>query len=146
MNPHVEPVLRDLAQRIAQDIAPTVEQFHRGALSLASGMLVMIADEWDRAAQRRVEENAAIRALLLDGAALVEPTLASRCRKLALATDADVRISTLEASNIALRSVLSDLHAALEATAGAPSAALQSRIWAELAASTERRRLSPANC
>ena len=94
----------------------------------------MAAEVWDGMAARLVEENRAIRLLLaragevgLDFAALV------------VGSDEDLRISALKASNDDLRVALIDLHAAAETKA---AGGLEAAIWAELVASTQRRKLA----
>jgi hypothetical protein len=93
-------------------------------LSLSAAILAVAGEIWDRQAHVLVEENQAIRALLGESGA-----------------DADLRISALQAENNRLRLALTDAHAAAEAAGDKPR---QEAIWAELVASTERRRLSTA--
>jgi hypothetical protein len=111
------------------------------AIGMRGGILGLIAEEWDRVASRRVEENRAIRGLFAQAAGLpLAADLAGRLKALAATNDDDLRLSLLEAANTILRAALIELHAAAEATSGAE--ALNNAIWRELAASTERRRLS----
>jgi len=146
MKPDENLVLADAASRFATVIAPQVQPAYlAAAIGMYGGLLGMIAEDWDRSASRRVEENRAIRALFRDAAGLeleLEPGLAARLAGLAAGNDEDLRLSALEAGNEALRAALIDLHAAVEAMDGAPAKALNDAIWAELSASTERRRLS----
>lgn len=85
-------------------------------------LLTIAAEVWDGAAHRLVEENRALAALLDDAAA-----------------ESDLRLSALEAENRRLRAGLIEAHAAAEA---AGDTAREDAIWAELRASTERRKLS----
>jgi hypothetical protein len=144
MKPDENLVLADFAQRFATQIAPQVQPgYLAAALAMSGGILGMIAEDWDRAASRRVEENRAIRALFRQAADMtLEPGLARRLATLAEGNDDDLRLSTLEAGNETLRAALITLHAAVEAMDGAAAGALNDAIWAELSASTERRRLA----
>jgi hypothetical protein len=123
MTPDVPSVLAELAQvalRFADPAAPPAER--TANLGLAAALLHVAAEVWDGAAARLVEENRALRALLeLEG------------------VDEDLRISALTAENDRLRALLIAAH---EAAEQAGDAARQEAIWAELRASTERRKLS----
>ena len=144
MKPDENLVLADFAARFAGEIAPQVQPAYlASAIGMSAGILGMIAEDWDRAASRRVEENRAVRGLFAQAAGLaLEAGLASRLAALAEGNDDDLRLSALEAGNEALRAALIDLHAAVEAMEGAAAKALNDAIWRELSASTQRRRLS----
>jgi hypothetical protein len=133
VKPDENLVLADFAQRFAGVIAPQVQPAYlAAAIGMSGGILGMIAEDWDRAAARRVEENRAIRGLFKQAAGLsLEAGLAARLATLAAGNDDDLRLSALEAGNEALRGALIALHAAVD-----------DAIWAELSASTLRRRLA----
>lgn len=144
MKPDENLVLADFAARFGGEIAPQVQPAYlAAAIGMSAGILGMIAEDWDRAASRRVEENRAVRGLFAQAAGLpLEAGLASRLAGLAEGNDDDLRLSALEASNEALRATLIELHAAVEVMDGAAAKALNDAIWRELSASTQRRRLS----
>ncbi|KRB52381.1 hypothetical protein ASE02_11905 [Phenylobacterium sp. Root700] len=127
-------MLAEIAGLAIRNTMPDVHPADRASsLGLSALLLSMAAEVWDGTAARLVEENRAVRALLaragevgLDFAAL------------AAGDDADLRISSLQAGNDALRAALITLHAAAEAK----GAALEADIWAELVASTERRKMA----
>lgn len=146
MTPTVPEVLAELAGLIARNAMPDVDPADRAsALGLSALLLGVAAQDWDRAAARLVEENAAVRALLSDApAALGEGELAERLWSLSAGRDEDLRVSALEAANAVLRAALIELHAAVEGRDQPAARALEAAIWAELAASTERRRLAGA--
>lgn len=125
MNPKVPAVLAELAGLMMKNAMPGVPEAERASdLSLSAMLLGLAAEVWDRQAAMLVEENRAIRALLGEAG-----------------EDADLRISALQAENDRLREALIAAHAAAEA---AGDAARQDAIWAELVASTERRKVSTA--
>jgi hypothetical protein len=108
-------------------------------------LLGIVREEWDRAAARRVQENAALRALFRDALPVVSDT--DLRRKLAAAADsadASLLVSELDAGNDALRALLIELHAHVETLETPGARALEDAIWRELVASTERRKLSLA--
>lgn len=125
MNPPVVPVLAELAGLLIKNAMPGVPEAERASdLGLSAALLGVAAEMWDRQAHILVEENRAIRGLL---------GLAGE--------DADLHISALKAENDRLRAALIEAQAAAEA---AGDTARQAAIWAELIASTERRKLSTA--
>jgi hypothetical protein len=144
VKPDENLVLADFAARFAGEIAPQVQPAYlASAIGMSAGILGMIAEDWDRAASRRVEENRAVRGLFRGAVGLaLEAGLAARLAALAEGNDDDLRLSALEAGNEALRAALIELHVAVEAMDGAAAKGLNDAIWRELAASTERRRMS----
>jgi hypothetical protein len=141
MTPNTRAILTDLAQRMGGLYAPDLKSpYLAGSAGLTAAVLMMAAEESDRTAHRLVEENRAIRAILKQAASLPPPAdLAKRLSNLADGDESDLRISSLQAVNDALRTALTDLHAVVETQAGEPAAALDAAIWSELAASTRRR-------
>jgi hypothetical protein len=108
-------------------------------------LLTMIREEWDRAAARRAEENAALRALFRDAAPVVADTeLRHRLSDASASSDPSLRISELERANDALRALLIDLHAHVETLGSADAKRIDDAIWKELSASTERRKFALA--
>jgi hypothetical protein len=143
MTPDARAVLADLAGRFAQVVAPNVKPAYlAGSVGLSAMLLAALAEEWDRAAQRLVEENRAIRTIFRKAAPLSPGSLAERLGMLAAGADDDLHVSALEAANDALRAALTDLHAWIETQTGDAAQAVNEDIWAELAQSTQRRRFS----
>jgi hypothetical protein len=125
MTPQVPSVLAELSALIARNAEPGVPEAERAnSLRLSAGLLAMAAERWDGAAHQLVIENRALAVLLDDTAAEV-----------------DLRLSALMTENARLRARLIAAHVAAEQSG---DVARQDAIWAELIASTERRRLSNA--
>jgi len=123
MTPEVPSVLAELAQLLLRNAAPRVPDAERAsALGLSSALLMMAAEVWDGAAENLVQENRAL-ASLLDETAI----------------EYDLRLSALRTENARLRSLLIAVQIAAEQAGDIPR---QNAIWAELRASTERRKLS----
>lgn len=146
MKPDATLVLERVTQALLTELAPALTPSYRQAGANAHAMLLVCArEELDRAAARRVEENAALRALFSRAVALVpDPGLAKRLAEASAGADPSLRVADLEAANQTLRGLLIELHAAVEALAHDDARALEAEIWRELAASTERRRVSIA--
>jgi hypothetical protein len=125
MNPPVPNVLFELAGLMIRSAAPDRPDAERSSdLGLSAQLLSVAAEIWDRQAHILVEENRAIRNLLNESGA-----------------DADLRLSALKVANDRLRVRLIEAQLTAESSG---DTARQEAIWAELVASTERRRLSTA--
>ena len=123
MTPAVPSVLYELSQLLMRNAVPGVPDGERAnALGLTAMLLNVAAEVWDGAAHQLVEENRALR-ILLDRPG----------------QDDNLHLSALRAENDRLRAQLIDAQIAAE-TSG--DLARQDAIWAELRASTERRKLS----
>jgi hypothetical protein len=123
MTPDVPSVLSELAGLLVRNAAPEVPDAERAsALGLSSMLLALAAEVWDGAAENLIQENRALAVLLDDKA-----------------SEASLRLSALRAENARLRARLIQAHVAAER---AGDAAREEAIWAELRASTERRKLS----
>jgi hypothetical protein len=146
MRPRVEEVCRAFAMELIERVAPAIgPAYHQGTAAMIATMLLIVADEWDRGASRRVEENARLRELFRAAVSCVnDPLLKARLLGLGQTTDGDLRISALEAANSTLRAALIDLQTHVESQSGSEARQVEESIWRELVRSTERRRLSLA--
>lgn len=104
----------------------------------------ILAQEWDRAAARLVEENMAVTGLLERARLIVkDEVLHGRIDSLIERIPAsDLRISALQDENDELRRVLIDVHAAVDGAPGEQNELIGRLIWDELRESTRRRRLA----
>ena len=146
MKPEIPNVLEILAGTLLFDVMPNVSPSYRQSSVGVSAMLLgLVRAEWDRAASRRSEENAALRALFRESlSAVSDANLRSRLDEAANSGDASLRISDLERDNEKLRALLIELHAHVELEPGAAARAVAAAIWRELSDSTERRKPAPA--
>jgi hypothetical protein len=136
MTPTVPIVLNGLARTLLMDLAPQVTVAYAGqTVQLAGVLTMMIAQEFERAAARLVEENAAVEAILAD---------AGDFASLAAAREPSLLVSALQGRNRELRAALTRLHAQVETVDTPEARALEARIWAELVESTRRRLLEMA--
>jgi len=145
MRPDVPRVVGGISVAMMTQILPDLRTpIAIQTATLATGLMAMIAQEFDRAAARLVEENCALRALLSDACALLDHNgLHQRIDEvIANGKDTDLHVSALQASNDRLRAVLIDVHATVEAKEGREFRKLNDRIWRELQESTRRRRLA----
>lgn len=144
MKPTIGRALEVCAGTLMVDVAPHVAPSYRQASVFSAGvLLIAVGEELDRIAERRIEENAALRQIFAQAAPVVDDAaLRERLSRAASAQGSGYRISQLDADNDALRALLVELHARVESLPGDAARELEARIWRELADSTQRRRLS----
>ncbi len=145
MRPDSPRVLFGVAAALMMQIMPEVRTPIAGqTVTLSAALLSMVAQEFDRAASRLVEENRAIRALLSDAHRVIaDPSLRGRIEaEIADPIEHDFHVSALQAVNDRLRTLLIDVHVAVELAPGDAAANLNDRIWDELKESTRRRHLA----
>jgi hypothetical protein len=146
MRPSVDVYLGELARLLGQEFAPKLPTtYDQSVLTRNAMLLSVVADEFDKAASRRIEENQAIRRLFADAVSVVSASdLQSRLLAASQSGEHGFRVGELDASNCALRSLLIELHEQIEQMEGEAARSLEDAIWGELARSTERRR-TPLN-
>lgn len=132
----IEAAVRGVADALREKVAPTLtDSFATEVTRLSINLLTIMANAADDAVALRVEENARVRALLGDGAAVVGDTvLAARLAQAAASPDPGLRISELDRETDRLRRLLVDMQVGLEAQDDAACRALNQRIWSLLRA------------
>ncbi|AWZ01229.1 hypothetical protein RHODOSMS8_01694 [Rhodobiaceae bacterium] len=143
MKPNVQTVMMRSFERILTDIAPHLSsEYAVGSSSVIGLMMFQTATEFERAADIRVQENAAMRDIF-SGAVSVLPKgdLRTRVEGAASSSDPSVKISELDEANDALSTLLIELQAHAERMEGAPARKLETQIWEELARAATARRL-----
>ncbi len=134
-------ILRSLAtSMIAGDVIETRTSYEQSTTA-GLGMLVMqLSGQLEVATEWLVEENATLRALFRNAAAIVaEPGLAERITTAGHGFDEGLRFSVLRTGNDALRKLLVELHAHIEGLESAAARELDQTIWSELHRSVQRR-------
>jgi hypothetical protein len=129
--------VRDL---LKDRISPAIgDPFAAQMARLSCMLLTICANGVDDAAELRVEENAVIRGILDEAAALVPAPLADQLRTAADSADPGLKISVLDDENHRLRVFLVKAQSALEASGDAAARALDQRIWRLLEAVEAKR-------
>jgi hypothetical protein len=143
VRPDPARVLEGVTFNLAAGLGPEVASaFGKSTVEHAAGLLMVLAEEVDRLADRLSRENAAVAALLGDASPLVSHALQERVRDaLANGEPPDIRVSTLRDLNDSFRGLLIDVHAEVEALHTPEASAMDERIWDELRESTRRRHL-----
>jgi hypothetical protein len=130
MNLTIDNALHGIAELLRDRISPEIgDPFAAQMARLSCMLLTICANGVDDAVEIRVEENAAIRALLGDAAELVEASPSTRLAQAAISVDPGLKIGVLDRENHRLRTLLVEAQANLEDRHGADARAMDQRIW-----------------
>jgi len=115
MKPTPDLVLNHAFAKIAMEMGPALPPgYGQGSATLTGVLLLMVAQEFNRAAAIRAKENAAMRALFGDAAAKVGEQLGTRLRMAAGEAEASLDVAALDRKNGELKALLIELHKAVE--------------------------------
>ena len=115
MKPSPELVLNQAFAKLAMEIGPALPAgYGQGSVTTTAGLLLMAAQEFNRAADIRAKENAAMRCLFGDVAASVGGKLGDELKTAAGTRDKDLTITTLDQGNASLKTALIALQAHAE--------------------------------
>jgi hypothetical protein len=144
MKPEIPVVMQGHVGTLFGDILPHLNaEYSMGNTSLMAMSLFMVAEEFDRAADIRVAENAEMRALFAEAGRLIDDaSLAARLTEASKGKDASLRITALNASNDALKALLIELQTLVEESKAPWAPALEEKIWDYIIAAAERRKLT----
>lgn len=136
----ISNALHGLEEFLRDKIAPAISDPYVAPMARLSALLLHIcANGVDDAAELRVHENAAIRTLLGEAAAMVPATLKGQLQDSASSDDPGLKISILDTENHRLRVLLVATQSALEEITIPAANALNQRIW-QLLESIEAKR------
>lgn len=130
MKPSPEMILNQAFAKLAMEIGPALPAgYSQGSVTTTAVLLLMTGQEFNRAADVRVKENAAMRALFAEQASAVGGELGARMRAEADTRDADLTVATLDKANATLKTTLIALQTHAEEARLVP---LQKRLAAML--------------
>jgi len=143
MRPEPSRFLGVAAGHLMTKTAAAIESgYEQSSVSVIGLMLTQLAEEFDRAAARRVEENRTLREIFAQAIDdVADDDLRAKLAEAASGDDPDLAVAALEQSNCELRALLIELHAHVEELDSPAARDLEAEIWRELVASTERRKL-----
>jgi hypothetical protein len=144
MKPEVDHVLRSMMETLLGEVAPAVgDGYVRRNVEVIAGLMSAAAEEYDRAAHIRAEENEAMRQIFRDAApSVLDVGLRGRLEAAAAERDRSLRVSDLNAANDRLRSLLIELHVLVETQEEGWARRINRAIWNELRESAKRRAIS----
>ena len=138
MKPGVDQILNTSAMQLMANVAPQLPAgYAQSSASLLGFMMMLSAQEYDRAADIRAAENADIRALFAEIAGAVkDAALKTKLEAAAKTEDGSLKISALDTANYKMRRLLIEAQAHVESQ-GSPAA--EKKIWTVLRAAADRR-------
>lgn len=144
MKPEVDFVLRSMMVSLLTEVAPAVgDGYVRSDVEVIAGLMAAAAEEYDRAAHVRVEENEAMRRIFRSAApSVLDAGLRSRLEAAAAEPDTSLHVSDLNAANDRLRALLIELHALVETRDEDWARRANRAIWDGLRESVNRRAIS----
>ncbi|MGH7896909.1 MAG: hypothetical protein ACREQQ_03095 [Candidatus Binatia bacterium] len=144
MKPEVDLVLRSVMGKLLAEVAPALgDAYVRSNVEVMAVLMASAAEEYERAADVRVEENRAMRLIFADAAAFVEEgQFRARLEAAAGERETSLRVSELNATNDRYRALLIELHAFVEERGEEWARKINRAIWQELRASANRRAIS----
>lgn len=129
VRPNGEQILRGVERSLLTHVLPELSSpYAQAQVRYAALLLNLLAAEWDDAAQRLLDDNAALRAWCgraANALAHAQPGLADTLRAAAREQEPDIRLSTLSAANDRLRALTTRALRALTANGGAADDLLQ---------------------
>ena len=126
MKPTPELVLNQSFAKVAMEMGPALPAgYGQGSATLTGVLLLMVGQEFNRAAAVRLSENQAMRALFGECSAKYSGKLGVAMKEAAAQGDSDITVAALDVSNAALKTTLIALQTAAEA---AGDVALERRI------------------
>lgn len=115
MKPSPELVLNQTFANIVMEMAPALPPgYGQSSAATAGALLLMVAQEFDRAADIRAKENRVMRALFADAAKNASGGLGAKLNAVVGVRDEDLTVSGLDRANGELKRLLIELQAHAE--------------------------------
>jgi len=126
MKPSPELILNQAFAKIAMEMGPALPPgYGQGSATTTAVLLLMVAQEFNRAASIRKTENDAMRLLFTETAGKTGGALGDRLKAAGEGEDCDITVSALDKSNVSLKTLLIELQTAAE---DRQDSALEARI------------------
>lgn len=144
MRPSGEHILQTVANALITEYVPAMAaEKAQAEIGLFALLIGVVAEEMERAAARRVEENRELRRLFSGSlAAVADEALRGRLRQAAEGEETDYKVSALDKVNCELLELLIELHRHVEELEGEGARAVERDIWKVLENWARRREFS----
>jgi hypothetical protein len=115
MKPSPELILNQAFAKIAMEMGPALPPgYGQGSATTTAVLLLMVAQEFNRAASIRKAENDAMRLLFRETAGKVGGSLGERLKAAGDEEDNDITVAALDKSNASLKTLLIELQTVAE--------------------------------
>ena len=142
MKPGLPQLLIGAATAIGTRILPALDpdSYAAGDAKMLAALLILMAQDAGRVADRLSRENRAMRALFADAAETpVGVALAGKLAEAASSSDESLIVDDLEGEHDRLTAILIDLHETVEQSSADWAERLNTRIWSFLKQAAEAR-------
>jgi len=141
VRPQADQILRTIAATLITRYLPGIEnEQEKIELGMSAILMMAVAEELDRAAHRRIEENHALRRIFAASLSVIEDDdVKRRVEEASEKAEENYHISVLDKVNGELQEVLIELHTHMEALEGEGARKIREAIWTELENWTKRR-------
>ena len=115
MKPSPDVILNQTFAKVAFEMGPALPAgYGQGSATITGVLLLMVAQEFNRAADIRAKENKVMRAIFRGAGKGVAGDLGVRVKAAGATEDADLNVATLDGANSELKRLLIELHAHAE--------------------------------
>jgi hypothetical protein len=115
MKPSPELILNQAFAKIAMEMGPALPPgYGQGSATTTAVLLLMVAQEFNRAAAIRKAENDAMRLLFREAAGKTDGALGDRLKAAGDGEDNDITVAALDKSNASLKTLLIELQTVAE--------------------------------
>jgi hypothetical protein len=141
VKPQADQILRTIASTLITQYLPGIEKEHEKAeLGISAILMMAAAEEFDRAAHRRIVENHELRRIFAASLSVIKgDDLKRRVKEASEKEEENYHISVLDKVNCELQEVFIELHTHIEALEGEGARKIHEAIWTELENWTKRR-------
>jgi hypothetical protein len=141
MKPEADKYIMTMAGNLLMNFMPSLgTDMEKKTMAQMAYLMIAATEDFDRGASRRIEENKQLRRLFAEAIPVVtDQDLIHRLEKASNSTEEDFKVSALDKINQDFRALFIDLHRHVETMENEKAAALEKKLWIELAASVKRR-------
>lgn len=141
MRPQGDKILNIVAMTLGGTFLPLLEtEYAQSQMGLTMTLLGMVAQEFDRAAHRRIEENRELIKIFSTAVTHVkDENLKKRLQAAIKKSTNDYTVTALDKLNCELLEILIDLHAHIEVLEDEDVRKIEGAIWDELEKQVNRR-------
>ncbi len=141
MRPTCDNISKTIATTLITNYLPQMQSdMEKKQMGLAALLMIIVSEEFDRAAANLIEENRELRQLFSEALTVVtNDSLKNRLKEVAESEETDFRVSALDKANSDILSLLIELHSHIEVLEGMDARKIEEAIWQALENYKKRR-------
>ncbi len=141
MRPTCDNISKTIATTLITNYLPQMQNdMEKKQMGLTALLMILLSEEFDRAAANLIEENRELRHLFSEALTVVtNDSLKDRLKEVAESVETDFRVSALDKANSDILSLLIELHSHIETLEGMDARKIEEAIWQALENYKKRR-------